>query len=171
MTKKILPFSVFEEKYDADIGLDKDTQKIVSDFLKTLQSDSFILFVKIWNFHWNVISKRFNPTHEFFNKLYDKFFDRIDEIAERIREIGGRPIGSLSGFLNSTELKEYKEEEEVPNEKDMFKMILTDYETIIKNIRKFLEEDKCDNGTTNFLEDLIMKMEKDAWILRSHLEE
>ena len=48
--------------------------------------------------------------------------------------------------------------------------ILEDYETIIKQIREFLEEDKLDNGTSKFLEDLIEAHEKDAWMLRSHLE-
>ena len=52
----------------------------------------------------------------------------------------------------------------------MIKEILEDYETIIKQIREFLEEDKLDNGTSKFLEDLIEAHEKDAWMLRSHLE-
>ena len=170
MKNRILPFSLFEGFSDGDIGIEKELQESVINFLIKLQANQFVLFMKIWNFHWLIVSKTFGPTHQFFGDLYDKFFDRIDEVAERVRQLGGRPLGSLKDMLEKAELKEYKEDEKVPEEKEMYKMILTDYETVIKDIRKFLKDDKTDSGTTNFLEDMIMKLEKDAWMLRSHLE-
>ena len=167
MGNRIIPFSVFEGFDDGDIGI-KDSEKTIKNLNKLL-SNHFVLFMKMWNFHWIIVSNKFGPLHSFFNTLYDKFFGDIDGIAERIRMIGGRPIGNLEGYLKETDLKEYTDSD-VPKDTKMIKEILEDYETIIKQIREFLEEDKLDNGTSKFLEDLIEAHEKDAWMLRSHLE-
>ena len=80
----------------------------------------------------------------------------------------GESIGSLEDG-DVTELKEYTDSS-VPDDTKMIKEILENYETIIKQIRKFLEDEKMDNGTSKYLEDLIEEHEKDAWMLRSHLE-
>ena len=167
MKNKIIPFSLFEGFDNGDIGI-KDKEPTI-EFLNKLLSNHFVLFMKIWNFHWIIVSKRFGPLHSFFNDLYDKFFNDIDGIAERIRMIGGRPIGTLEGYLKETELKEYTDSS-VPDDTKMIKEILENYETIIKQIRKFLEDEKMDNGTSKYLKDLIEEHEKDAWMLRSHLE-
>ena len=168
MKKNIIKFSLFEK---ADIGIEKDEITTTVKFLKKLQSDEFVLYVKLWNFHWNVVAKDFDPVHKFLNKLYDKFFDRIDETAERIRQLGERPIGSIKGFLDKTSLEDYAQDDEIPSVPKMFKIITEDYNVIIKNIREFLKEEKTDNGTTNYLEDLIMNLEKDVWMVRSHIED
>ena len=180
-------FKLYEGFDDGDIGIEKEVQESVIKFLTTLQANSFVLFMKIWNFHWNIVSPTFGPTHSFFNDLYDKFFENIDAVAERIRQLGGRPLGSLDAMIKNAELKEFPEDDTVPDEKEMYKKVLEDYESIIKDIRKFLAGDEekeekkkdeekkveeklsVDSGTTNFLEDMIMKLEKDAWMLRSHL--
>lgn len=164
---KIVPFSLFEGFDDADIGIE-NKEGTVTDLNKLL-SNHFILFMKIWNFHWIIVGKRFGHIHEFFNELYDKFFENIDNIAERIRIIGGKPIGTLEGYLKETELKEYTDPS-IPDDTKMIEEILKDYDTIIKQIRKYLENEKLDNGTSKFLEDLIEAHEKDAWMLRSHLK-
>jgi starvation-inducible DNA-binding protein len=169
MKKDIVKFSLFESS--EDIGINKEENDKVVDFLKKLQSNSFVLFMKLWNFHWNIVSKRFGQTHKFFNKLYDSFFDRIDDIAERIRELDKRPLGTLKNILDETDIKEYSDDDDVPSESRMFKMIVEDYETIIKSIRKCLEDEKVDSGTTNYLEDLISKLEKELWMLKSHIED
>jgi starvation-inducible DNA-binding protein len=166
---RIVPFSLFEGFDDGDIGIDKNEQNSTIEFLNKLQSNHFILFMKMWNFHWIVVSKRFSNIHNFFNELYDKFFKNIDDIAERIRSLGGRPIGTLEGYLKETDLKEYTDSS-LPQADKMIKEVLSDYETIIKQIRTFLEKGELDNGTNKFLEDLIEAYEKDAWMLRSQLE-
>jgi len=168
MKNKILTFSVFEGFDDADIGLDNKDDVVKK--LNKLLSNHFILFMKMWNFHWIVVSKRFRNIHEHFNELYDKFFENIDKIAERIRSIGGKPLGTFSDYIKEAELKEYSDSE-VPDANNMIKKVLEDYESIIKQIRDFLEDEDLDNGTSKLLEDFIEEYEKDAWMLRSNLEE
>lgn len=162
-----LYFDTLYEEVSPNIGIENGSMTV--DKLNSLLSNHFILFMKIWNFHWNLVSKRFGPLHKFFNDLYDKFFNDIDGIAERIRMIGGKPIGSLRGYLEKTKLEEF-EGEETPKDTKMIEMILSDYETIIKEIREILQGD-VDNGTSKYLEDLIEAHEKDAWMLRSYLTE
>lgn len=169
-TREIIKFSMFESFGDANIGIEKEQKENIVKFLKKLQSNEFILFTKIWNFHWLIVSENFGPTHKFFGDLYESFFERIDEVAERIRILGEIPLGSLKDLLDKADLKEFNDDNSVPQEKEMYKSILEDYEIIIKDIRKFLDDEKVDNGTTNYLEDLIMKLEKDAWMIRSHLD-
>lgn len=153
---------------DTSIGVKEDKKELTIKFLNRLLSNEFVLFMKIWNFHWIIVSPNFGPTHKFFGDLYEKFFDTIDETAERIRSLGGRPIGALNQYLKTTELKEY-EDEDIPEERKMYEKILEDYEFIIREIRNFLDTEGIDNGTMNYLEDLIMNLEKDAWMVRSHI--
>ena len=166
MENKIVSYDLFEA--DANIGIDNSKETI--DFLNKLVSNNFVLFLKLWNFHWNLTGSDFGPAHKFLNDLYDAFFEDIDGISERIRALGGRPIGTMKGYLDKADLKEYDDDKEIPEIEKIFQIILDDYESVIKDIRKFLEDDKVDSGTTNFLEDLIMRKEKNAWMLRSHIK-
>jgi len=155
---------------DTSLGIKEDKKELTIQFLNRLLSNEFVLFMKIWNFHWIIVSPSFGPTHEFFGKLYDNFFEIVDDTAERIRSIGGRPIGTLSKYLDTTELKEYEDSKDVPEEHVMYERLLEDYEFIIREIRNFLDTEGIDNGTVNYLEDLIMNLEKDAWMIRSHIK-
>lgn len=166
MKNEILPFSIFESK-DADIGIDNKDEIIKK--LNGVLSNQFVLFLKLWNFHWIVVGKKFKNTHEFFNELYDEFFEDIDLTAERIRALNGKPIGTLKDFIEEADIKEYSDKE-TPKASKMYEMILKDYETLIKQIREILEGE-LDNGTNKLLEDIIEKYEKTAWMLRSNIEE
>jgi len=92
------------------------------------------------------------------NDLYDALFEDVDEIAERIRQLDGKPVGTMKGYLELTEVSEY--EGDTPEGKEIFKYLLLDYEFIIREIRNFLSTEELDNGTVNLLEDMIMKKEK-----------
>lgn len=169
--KNLINFDHFNESfYNANIGVDDDRKKITIEFLNRLLSNEFVLFMKLWNFHWIIVGPSFGIVHNFFEDLYKKFVDIIDDTSERIRSLGERPIGTLKGFLDVTELKEYKDDKEIPDDKEMFERLLEDYEFIIRGIRNFLSTDGIDNGTINYLEDLLMNLEKDAWMIRSHLK-
>jgi len=154
---------------NAEIGIKDDAKDKIIEFLNRLLANEFVLFMKIWNFHWLVVSSVFGPIHGFFGDLYNKFFEIVDDTAERIRALGGRPIGTLEGFLDKTELKEYEDSKGVPGDKDMFEKLLEDYEFIIRGIRNFLADEDVDDGTENYLQDLVMKLEKSAWMIRSHI--
>jgi len=160
--KKI--FENFEE-----LGIEKD--QLTIDFYNRLLANHFVLYLKVWNFHWNVVGSGFGPTHSFLNELYDALADNVDEIAERIRQLNGKPIGSLKGYLEVTEIPEYDDSQPTPDEKKIFELILEDYEFIIREIRNFLSTEGLDDGTQNFLQDMIMKKEKSAWLIRSRTKE
>ncbi len=161
--KYIKIFETFEE-----LGIEKD--ELTIDFLNRLLSNHFVLFLKVYNFHWNVVGKQFGSVHQYTNDLYDELFEYVDEIAERVRQLDGKPIGTLKGYLEITEIEEYDDNKPTPNEKEIFEIILRDYEFLIRELRNFLSTEGLDNGTVNFLEDMIMKKEKDAWLIRSRVK-
>lgn len=105
-------------------------------------------------------------------ELYNELIDHIDDTAERIRSLGGRPIGSLKGYLSHNSIKEYDEEKELPNIGDMLKILAENNETLIREMRSIIgtENNINDSGTSNLIEDLIEKKEKQVWMIRSHMD-
>ena len=99
----------------------------------------------------------------------------FQQILSRIRSLDERPIGSLAGYLEHNRIKEHCESEPLPEAKQMLAILSQDNDTLIREIRKDIEqlekeEDTDDAGTTNFLEDMIEKKEKTAWMIRAYLE-
>jgi len=126
-----------------------------------------VLNLKIRNFHWNVVGIHFNDLHEFFEKMYDTGADYADEIAERIRMLGHHTHASMEEYIKMTYVAE---ERDIKMDSDkMLEQLLSDNETIIKEMRKDILEiaETDDMGTEDFLTGLIQKHEKDAWMLRS----
>jgi len=158
--KHIKIFENFEE-----LGIEKD--QLTIEFLNRLLSNHFVLFMKTWNFHWNVVGPKFKSTHTYLNDLYDQLFENVDSIAERIRQLNGKPIGTLAGYLENAEIVEYSDDEPTPDELTIYKKVLEDYEFIIREMRNFLTTEGLDSATDNLLSDLLVEHEKDAWMLRS----
>ena len=158
----------------ANIGLDDKMIKVSHRVLNNLMADSFVLLIKTWNFHWNVKGESFKSYHVFMEELYNELIVDIDDIAERIRALDERPVGSMHGYLEHNRLKEYPDSEALPEAKKMLAILSADNDTLIREIRsdlKTLEEDGSnDAGTINFLEDMIEKKEKTAWMIRSYME-
>lgn len=141
--------------------------------LTNLQSDEFVMLAKILNFHWCVTGPSFGPDHAFFETLYRTTFESIDAIAERIRSLDMRPVGTIKGMLSNTRIKEYCDNEPIPNSAGMYRILLQDYETIVREVRTDLKNlesiDPLDEGTVAFLQDYIQNLEKKSWMIRSHL--
>lgn len=141
--------------------------------LNNLLSDQYVLMTKVLNFHWNVEGKSFMSDHKFFETLYDEALENADDIAERIRIIGGRPIASLHGFLEHNRIKEYSEDMPVLTSAEMYKTLATDYQRLIDEIIQDienLEKSDCTNlGTTSFLEDFVTRLQKTTWMIRMHI--
>lgn len=158
----------------ANIGLDDKMIKVSIRVLNNLMSDSFVLLIKTWNYHWNVKGESFKSYHVFMEELYNGLITDIDDIAERVRALDERPIGAMKGYLEHNRLKEHNDEEKLPDARKMLAILSEDHDTLIREIRsdlKTLEDDKSnDSGTINFLEDMIEKKEKTAWMIRSYLE-
>lgn len=153
-------------------GLAEQQRGGVNQILATLLADEHVLYIKTRNFHWNVVGPQFNDLHKFFEAQYDQLSESIDEIAERIRSLGGRAPGTMTEFLKQARLKETPGES--PNARGMLSQLLADHESIIRNLRLDLAScgDKYgDAGTNDFLTGLMEAHEKMAWMLRSFLEE
>ncbi len=153
-----------------NIGITEKNLEGVIKILSTLLADEYVLYTKVRNYHWNVVGMQFNDLHKFFQSLYEELNEYVDDVAERIRTLGGNTVATLKEFLDLTRLKEHPGE--YPDAKTMISNLLNDYETIIRNLRDDIvavEEQYKDLGTADFLTELMEKHEKTAWMLRSFL--
>ena len=153
----------------ANIGITKSETNKVIEILSHYLADSYYLYLKTHNFHWNVTGMNFQSLHKLFNEQYNALFISLDEIAERIRALGEYVPAT---YLQLKELTCLKETKETPKDREMIKLLLEDHETIIKNLRTWIEEtaNAKDLGTSDFLTARIEEHEKTAWMLRSHFE-
>ena len=138
----------------------------VAEALGRLLSDTYVLYVKTQNYHWNLVDPRFSSLHKLFEGQYEELAEAIDEIAERIRMIGYKAPGSLRGFLAHTQLEE--SEEEVDGDV-MVDQLLSDHETVIRSLRKQVPEaqSRGDEGSADLMIQRLRAHEKAAWMLRS----
>jgi starvation-inducible DNA-binding protein len=152
-----------------DIGLTQKKLQDASKLLSVVLADEVMLYTKTRKFHWNVSGNSFMELHLLFEGQYNELEVIIDEVAERITQLGQKSIGTMKEFLDHTNLKETPGEN--PAQKDMVNELFHDHETVIKNIRKSVAEceEMEDAGTTDFLTSVMMKHEKTAWILRRYL--
>lgn len=150
-------------------GLSADVRQKVATILNTLLSDEYILYTKTLKFHWNVTGIVFHDFHAAFKEQYEKLFTIVDDIAERARALGAPALGSLQEFSTYARLKEITADK--LSALEMVNQLLADHETIIRTIRAAIDETAAlgDQGTSNFLQDLIIKHEKIAWMLRATL--
>ena len=153
-----------------NIGLAPNSRQKVIDILGSIIADQYILYTKTRNYHWNVTGEDFVQYHKLFEDQYSAIDEDIDDVAERIRALGGNTPATLSEFLKSSTLKEHPRK--FPLAKTMIANLLADHETVIRNLRKDIEicDDLDDVGTEDFLTQLMEKHEKTAWMLRATLD-
>lgn len=152
------------------IGISEKHLSVSIEMLSIILADEMVLYVKTRKFHWNVSGESFMELHKLFQNQYSELEETIDLIAERIGKLGGKTIGTMHEFANLTRLKESPNK--YPNQKDMMKELLEDYETLIVEIRKDIEtcnEKNKDAGTVDFLTAVMEQHESTAWILRRYL--
>ncbi|MBS1842087.1 MAG: DNA starvation/stationary phase protection protein [Acidobacteria bacterium] len=150
-----------------DIGLQKKTRTEACRMLNTLLADEFVLSTKTKNYHWNVIGPHFRELHALFGEQYRRLDDLIDRVAERIRALGGKPIGTLVGFLREARLVEHPA---ASSAWAMVDALQHDHEALIRDIREELARNSelmRDAGTTDFVTALLQEHETAAWMLRS----
>lgn len=152
------------------IGIKEEARQKIAEFLSVILADEHILYTKTRNAHWNVEGSDFHAMHLFFEEQYGELEGVIDEIAERIRQIGHYAPGTLKSFLELTRLTEAKEGKN--DSTSYIKELKVDHESIIIHIRENIEwiEDANDNGTADFLIAIMQGHEKQAWMLRAHLK-
>ncbi|BAY99078.1 hypothetical protein NIES37_30570 [Tolypothrix tenuis PCC 7101] len=154
-----------------NIGLTEQQRQGVIDLLNQDLADSYVLLVRTKKYHWDVVGPQFRTLHQLWEEHYEKLTENIDAIAERIRTLGGYPVGTLEGFLKIATLKE--KAGQVPTATGMVAQLVEDHEQVIRNLREHVErssEDFNDEGTADFLTGLMEEHEQIAWMLRSFIE-
>jgi starvation-inducible DNA-binding protein len=154
---------------DIDTGISRENSKKIANILNDDLADEYVLLTKTRNYHWNVEDSRFNDLHKFFEEQYELISASVDEIAERVRAVGGKTRATLKEFMNSSQIGE--DVGSYPDADTMLGNLLSDHETIIKTLRKNIKEcqDLNDEATANFLTEKMEEHEKMAWMLRSFI--
>jgi starvation-inducible DNA-binding protein len=147
----------------------KTPNKSVVAALSKLLADSYTLYLKTHNFHWNVTGPMFNTLHTLFETQYNELALAVDEVAERIRALGAPAPGSYSQFA---QLSDVEEAQGVPPALDMLRQLVTDQALVIGAARKLVTaaERAGDQGTVDLATRRILVHDKNAWMLSTHLE-
>lgn len=154
-----------------NIGLTESQRRSVIDLLNHDLADVYLLLIKTRKYHWDVVGPQFRTLHELWQEQYEMLSNHVDDIAERIRTLGGYPLGTAEGFLRYASLKEHPND--LPNATEMVRRLATDYEHVIRNLRGHINQSSeayNDEGTADFLTGLMEAYEEAAWMLRSFLE-
>ena len=155
-----------------DIGISEKDRKKIADGLSRFLADSYTLYLKTHNFHWNVTGPMFNSLHAMFMTQYTEQWTALDEIAERIRALGFNAPGSYAQFVKLASIKEEPGVPEAPEWQEMVRQLVAGNEAVCRTGRKVLEiaDDADDDPTEDLLTQRLQIHEKYAWMLRSLLQ-
>ena len=150
-------------------GIDSAERQQIAEGLSKLLADTYTLYLKTHNFHWNVTGPMFSTLHTLFETHYLEMATAVDEIAERIRALGLPAPGSYQQF---SELSTIEEEIGIPKAENMIKQLIVGQEEIIRTAREIfpIVENANDEPSADLLTQRMQIHEKNAWMLRSHLE-
>ncbi len=137
-----------------------------AEALAKVLADTFILYLKTHNFHWNVEGPQFRALHEMFEEQYRDLWDSIDEIAERIRALGHPAPGTMDKFKV---LAEVSESALIPSAAEMLQQLVNDNEITTRTIRAALStaQSAGDEATAGLLSDRLTYHEKQLWMMKS----
>jgi len=152
-----------------DIGIAAKDREKIAQGLSRLLADTYTLYLKTHNFHWNVTGPMFNTLHLMFEAQYNELALAVDLIAERIRALGFPAPGTYSAYAK---LSSIKETQGVPNAEKMIALLVEGQEAVVRTARAvFPMVDKAnDEPTADLLTQRMQVHEKTAWMLRSLLE-
>ncbi|MBS4047054.1 Dps family protein [Ferrovibrio terrae] len=152
-----------------DIGIAEKERKKIADGLSRLLADTYTLYLKTHNYHWNVEGPMFQTLHTMFELQYTELALAVDLIAERIRALGHYAPGSYAQYAK---LSSIKEETGVPGAQDMIKDLVKGNEAVSKTARALFPvvDKSSDEPTADLLTQRMQIHEKTAWMLRSLLE-
>lgn len=153
---------------DINIGIPETQRKAIAEGLSKLLADSYTLYLKTHNFHWNVTGPMFNTLHLMFEGQYTEMALAVDLIAERIRALGIYAPGSYAAFAKLTSIQEA---DAVPKAEEMIRQLVLGHETVTATARGLVKtaEAANDQPTLDLLTQRMQLHEKTAWMLRSLL--
>lgn len=157
-----------EKELGIDIGIGEADRKQIADGLSRLLADTYTLYLKTHNFHWNVKGPMFDTLHKMFETQYTELAAAVDLIAERIRALGFPAPGTYAEFAK---LSTVKEEPGVPPAEAMIRQLLQGQEAVVRTARSVFPvvERASDEPTADLLTQRMQVHEKTAWMLRSML--
>jgi len=151
-----------------NIGINDEHRKAIAEGLAQVLADSYLLYLRTHNYHWNVKGELFHSLHEQFEEQYTELATAIDDIAERIRALGHKAPGTFKEFNELTSLEENTEE---PEALEMVRRLAVGNEQVIRTANEALEPARVadDEATIDLLTQRLHVHSKTAWMLRSHL--
>lgn len=149
-----------------NIGINDVQRKAIVEGLSVLLADTYTLYLKTHNYHWNVTGPMFQTLHTLFETQYMELSTAVDDIAERIRALGEFAPGSYKAYAKLTSIKEA---DGIPSAEEMIKDLVNGQEAIAKTARSLVKtaEDAEDEVTLDILTQRMTVHEKTAWMLRS----
>lgn len=152
-----------------NIGINEQDRQDIAQGLSKLLADTYTLYLKTHNFHWNVTGPMFQTLHLMFETQYTELALAVDLIAERIRSLGVYAPGTYKQFST---LSSIKEEDGIPKAQDMIRLLVEGQEAVVRTARSLYDvvEKANDEATADLLTQRIQLHEKTAWMLRSLLE-
>lgn len=152
-----------------NIGVSAENTKKIALELNKVLADELLIYAKTRNSHWNIEGSNFMEMHKFYEDQYEQLEEFGDEVAEYIRSIGHYAEGRYADVLKLTNLLE---SEYSNDQKKQLKELLDDHETIIRNLRRLIDEfdEKYkDKGAADFATQMLQKHLKLAWMIRAYL--
>ena len=151
-----------------NIGITEEQRLAIAEGLSRLLADSYTLYLKTHNYHWNVEGPQFNTLHQMFETHYTELATAVDEIAERIRALGVKAPGSYSTYAGLTAIEEGNGDESA---EEMIRQLVIGQETVVRTARSVFDaaDDANDEPTADLLTQRMQIHEKNAWMLRSML--
>jgi len=151
-----------------DIGISETDRHKIADGLSRLLADTYTLYLKTHNFHWNVTGPMFQTLHIMFEGQYNELALAVDLIAERIRALGFPAPGTYKDYARLTSIKEA---DGVPNAEEMIKQLVEGQEAVVRTARSFFGdvERVNDEASADLMTQRLQIHEKTAWMLRSLL--
>ena len=152
-----------------DTGIPADSRVKIAEGLSKVLADSYTLYLKTHNYHWNVTGPMFQTLHLMFEEQYTELATAVDDVAERIRALGAYAPGSYAAYAK---LSAIEESEDVPRAQEMIQQLIHGHETVAKTARSVFPaaEEGSDEVTADLLTQRMTVHEKTAWMLRSLLE-
>lgn len=152
-----------------NIGISEVERADIAIGLSRLLADSYTLYLKTHNYHWNVTGPMFNTLHLMFEDQYTELATAVDEIAERIRALGHTAPGSYQAYSKLTVIGE---DEDVPDATTMIRRLVEAHEAVARTAREIfpVADAASDEPTADLLTQRLQVHEKTAWMLRSMLD-
>ena len=152
-----------------DTGIAANDRNDIAEGLSRVLADTYTLYLKTHQYHWNVTGPQFRALHLMFEEQYQELWAATDEIAERIRALGEFAPGTYAEF---SKLSSIQEDNSVPNADQMVKNLVKGHETVVKTASDLFSSasEASDEVTADLMVQRMQASEKTAWMLRSMVE-